>query len=142
MKSTDVREGDGGRCAGCGRKFRGRDKPVNPSFYNCSRCGYSFPLNVHIVSGVKDPPRRVYRVGFWEGWVLTYWPGALLVLWSLGVNGVPALWLLSGLFIPWMLIGWTVKRVSARWTAMTRRKKALIALDRVREEAERVIRDQ
>ena len=106
-----------GRCAGCGRKFRRRDRPVDPRFYGCSRCGYSFPLNVHFVSGAKDPPRRAYRVGFWEGWVLAYWPVVLVVLWSLDE---PDPWMIFGPLIPWVLVGWTVKRVWACWTVKRR----------------------
>ncbi len=79
-------------------------------------------------------------MSFWEGWWLAYWPVAMVVLLATGAEGAAAavIWLQ----IPWMLLGWPVKRVSACWTANMRRKKALMALDRVREEAERVILDQ
>ena len=109
-----------GRCAGCGRKFRRRDRPVDPRFYGCSRCGYSFPLNVRFVSGDKDPPRKGRRMSFWEGWWLAYWPVAMVVLLATGAEGAAAAAAAIWLQIPWMLLGWPVKRVSACWTVKRR----------------------
>ena len=112
---------------------------MDPRCYICSRCGYSFPLNVRLVSGGKDPPRRVRHMSFWEGWWLAYWPLAMVVPMVSGAEGAAALDYVIWLQVPWMLLGWPVKRVSAWWTAKMRRKKALMALDRVLDEGEQAI---
>ena len=81
-------------------------------------------------------------MSFWAGWWLGYWPVATVVLLATGAEGAAASAALIWLQIPWMLLGWPVRRVSMYWTAKAGRGKALMALDRVQEEAERVIADQ
>ena len=81
-------------------------------------------------------------MSYWEGWWLAYWPVAMVVLLATGAEGGAAAAAVIWLQIPWMLLGWPVKQVSAWWAAKMRRKKGLMALDRVREEVERVISDQ
>ncbi len=81
-------------------------------------------------------------MSFWAGWWFAYWPTAAVVLLATGAEGGTAAAAMIWLQIPWMLLGWPVKRVPACWPGKARQEKALMALERVREETERVIPDQ
>ena len=80
-------------------------------------------------------------MSFWEGWWLAYWPVATVLLATVA-EGAAAVAAVIWLQVPWMLLGWPVKRLSECWTAKMRRQDAWVGLDRVREDAERGVCDE
>ena len=66
----------------------------------------------------------------WEGSIVAYWPVVLVAVWLLRMSDPSALehlvepdvhlWLLFSLFIPWVLLGWVLRRAWVAWTAKNR----------------------